>query len=54
MVHGIDDAAGFNAALAQLFDTYHEDGAIEFRYRTVALAFILTTQSRDTRLRREA
>jgi SAM-dependent methyltransferase len=57
VVHGIDDAAGFNAALAQLFDTYHEDGAIEFRYRTVALAFVPTAHdgiSRATWLRREA
>jgi ubiquinone/menaquinone biosynthesis C-methylase UbiE len=44
VVHGVDDVAGFNAALAQLFDTYNEDGAIEFRYRTVALAFVPRTQ----------
>ena len=43
VVHGIDDAAGFNAALEQLFDEYNEDGAVEFRYRTVALAFELAS-----------
>jgi SAM-dependent methyltransferase len=40
VVHGVDDVAGFNTALEQLFDTFNEDGAIEFRYRTVALAFV--------------
>jgi hypothetical protein len=44
VVHGVDDVAGFNAALEQLFDTYNENGAIEFRYRTIALAFVPRTQ----------
>jgi SAM-dependent methyltransferase len=43
VVHGIDHAPGFNAALEQLFDEYNEDGAVEFRYRTVALAFELAS-----------
>ena len=43
VVHGVDDDAGFNAALGQLFDEYQKDGAIEFRYRTVALAFELAS-----------
>ena len=40
VVHGVVDAAGFDAALGRLFDARNENGAIEFRYRTVALAFV--------------
>lgn len=36
---GVRDRAGFDAALAALFDRHARDGAVEFPYRTVALVF---------------
>lgn len=37
--HGIEDRAGFDAALAALFDSFAEDGHVRFVYRTIALSF---------------
>ena len=39
VIHGVQDRAGFDAALARLFDRHQRDGTLEFRYRTVALAW---------------
>ncbi len=35
----IEDRAAFDAALDQLFDAHAEDGALAFRYRSLALSF---------------
>lgn len=37
--HGVEDAAGFDAALRALFDAHARGGTVEFPYRTVALVF---------------
>ena len=37
--HGVADAAGFDAALDELFDRYAEGGVVRFTYRTIARAF---------------
>jgi SAM-dependent methyltransferase len=36
---GVEDRAGFEAALQGLFDSHARDGAVEFAYRSVALVF---------------
>jgi SAM-dependent methyltransferase len=41
VVHGVDDRAGFDRALARLFDRHQRDGAVSFGYRTEVLAFRL-------------
>jgi len=37
--HGVADPAGFDEALAALFDAHARDGEIDFPYRAVALVF---------------
>lgn len=41
VIHGVADRAAFDAALARLFDRHQRGGTVEFRYRTVALAWRL-------------
>ncbi len=41
VLHGIDDHAGFRARLADLFGRHARDGAVAFRYRTLAIAWRL-------------
>jgi SAM-dependent methyltransferase len=44
--NGVRDTAGFEHGLQALFDRHAIDGAIEFRYRTVALTWRMAPQSR--------
>jgi SAM-dependent methyltransferase len=37
--HGVEDRAGFDAALRSLFEAHAREGVIEFPYRSVALVF---------------
>jgi SAM-dependent methyltransferase len=39
VVHGVRDADGFNRDLVALFERHQIDGTVEFRYRTLAVAF---------------
>jgi SAM-dependent methyltransferase len=39
VVHGVDDAAGFDRALDDLFDRFAQDGAVTFVYETLAIAW---------------
>ncbi|MBI3273401.1 MAG: class I SAM-dependent methyltransferase [Planctomycetes bacterium] len=43
VVHGVGDAAAFDAALDALFDGHQVDGRIEFLYRSVGIAWRLGT-----------
>lgn len=39
VIHGVEDHAGFRAALLALHGRYARDGLIEFQYRTVAIVW---------------
>ena len=39
VIHGVADRAGFDRALAELFERRQQGGAVAFRYRTLAFAW---------------
>jgi SAM-dependent methyltransferase len=44
VIHGVRDRAAFDEELLRLFGRHQRDGAVEFRYRTVALAWRIRSE----------